>query len=169
MSARIGSIIIACIVLSLAAFGQSTYTIGPNHFGLLAHGSANVARVSNHAVRLWDTGTSWADINTAPGTYDFSKLDRFLSSAGNHGLSVLYTFGHTPRWASSDPTSTFCFGQGTCAPPKDVNWDGSGSDAIWKAFVYAVVQHGGSKIAYYEMWNEAFYRGYWIGTLAQLL
>jgi polysaccharide biosynthesis protein PslG len=166
---RTCSIIAAWLFLGLSAFGQTTYAVAPNHFGVAAHGSSNIARVFNGSIRLWDTGTAWADINTAPGVYDFSKLDRFLSSAGSHGLSVLYTFGHTPRWASSDPTNTVCLGQGTCAPPKDVNWDGSGSDAIWKAFVYAVVQHGGSKIAYYEMWNEAFYRGYWIGTLAQLM
>ena len=169
MSARIGSIIIACIVLSVTAFGQSTYTIGPNHFGLTAHGSANVARVSNHAIRLWDTGTSWADINTAPGVYDFSKLDQFFSSAGNHRVSVLYTFGHTPRWVSSDPTNTVCFGQGTCAPPKDLNPDGSGSNAMWKAFVYALVQHAGVRISSYEMWNEPFYRGFWNGSMAQLI
>src|SRR5712692_2241997 len=79
-------------------------------------------------LRLWDSSVSWAEINTANGTYDFSKLDAWLDKAAANGIpDVLYTFGHTPAFASSNPSDLSCsLGPGQCDPPSDLNADGSG-------------------------------------------
>ena len=43
-------------------------------------------------IRLWDTNTTWALINTSRGVYDWTLLDPWLDLAQAHGVDVLYTF-----------------------------------------------------------------------------
>jgi hypothetical protein len=128
-----------------------------------------------NGLRLWTTGTSWAQINTAPGVYDFSHLDNWLALASQYHSEVLYTFGRVPLWASSD-TSMKCNSRvpdGECAPPDDLNADGTGTDQHWKEFVTALVTHAvnspNAQIRHWEMWNEPDTLGNWQGTMAQML
>jgi len=127
------------------------------------------------AQRLWDSGVSWQDINTADGLYDWNLLDRWLSDAQGHNVDLLYTFGETPAWASSSPNDSSCAaGAGTCDPPNDLNADGTGSNQHWKDFVSALVSHNQqsstSHIQYWEIWNEALGNPLrWTGTIPQLI
>ena len=57
------------------------------------------------ALRLWDSDVSWANANLAPGVYNWTALDKWLAKASLHNVDTLYTFGRTPAWASSNPTS----------------------------------------------------------------
>jgi hypothetical protein len=50
-----------------------------------------------------------------------------------------------------------------------VNADGTGTDAEFQAFVTALVTHAAGQIAFYELWNEPDYSGFWTGTQAQLV
>jgi hypothetical protein len=129
-------------------------------------------------LRLWDTSAQWALVNTAQGQYDWTKFDPWLAEAQANKADVLYVLGRTPNWASSNPTDATCSyatlggGTGQCWPPVDVNPDGTGTDAIWIAWVSAVVQHSKSSttahISYYEIWNEWTVPHFWKGTVAQL-
>src|SRR6202043_2962748 len=120
----------------------------------------------------WITGTSWGDLNPAPSVYDFSNLDVWIATAQAHNADIVYTFGETPAWASSSPT-TVCgtngSPNGSCAPPNDLNADGTGSNQHWKDFVTAVVTRAAGKIKYWEIWNEPTVVGYWQGTNPQML
>jgi hypothetical protein len=124
--------------------------------------------LSGHGIchlRLWDTNTSWVNLETSNGVYNWSTLDTMLAEANTLGADALYTFGKTPTWASSNPTDPNCkYGPGECAPPSDVD----SGDGYFKAFVTALVQHAGTKIAYYEMWNEPYNLPFWDGTPQQL-
>ncbi len=122
-------------------------------------------------LRLWDSSVSWAEINTANGTYDFSKLDAWLDKAAANGIpDVLYTFGHTPAFASSNPSDLSCsLGPGQCDPPSDLNADGSGTDQYWISFVTAIATHVGGRIKYWELWNEPHNPLFWTGTAAQMV
>ena len=158
-------------ILTAGAFAQ----IPAGYFGMTMtatdsqepYPSASIA-----SIRLWNTGTDWADMNPAAGVYDFDRFDMWLSEAANHNLSVLYTFGRTPVWASSDPKMG-CHGNpnGQCAPPKDLDPDGSGPDQLWKDFVTAIVNHNQQSptghVSYWEIWNEPNAIGNWKGTMAQ--
>jgi len=123
------------------------------------------------AMRMWDTNTTWADINVAEGVYNWTDFDLWLSAAEANGVTdLLYTFGSTPTWASSQPNDPNCrTGPGQCDPPDDLNADGSGSNQHWKDYVTAVVLHAGGRVKYWEIWNEANLRIRWNGTMAQLL
>jgi hypothetical protein len=121
-------------------------------------------------IRLWDTGTSWEQIETTLGSYDWTMLDAWLSEAATNDKDVLYTFGRTPQGASSRPTEYCDYGYDGCAaPPYDVD----SGDNIWKGFVTALVQHSlassTAHIKYYELWNEPSRTAAWSGTYAQLV
>ncbi len=135
--------------------------------------------------RFWDSpSTQWPDINTASGVFDFAKLDSDLALAFTKGTMVgLYTLARTPTWASSNPTDTTCNdttgmggGDGECDAPSDLNIDGSGTNAIWKAFITALAAHANdptylqthSHIKYWEIWNEPDTQAFFAGTIAQL-
>ncbi|HLK33270.1 MAG TPA: hypothetical protein VKT29_09285 [Terriglobales bacterium] len=123
------------------------------------------------SLRLWDTRTNWAQINRRPGVYDWDTLDRRLEDAREHHLEVLYTFGKTPRWASSRPDDHNRCGMapGMCGAPKDLNPDGTGSDQYWKDFVAAIAKHAAGRIKYWELWNEPYNQPMWKGTVQQLV
>jgi polysaccharide biosynthesis protein PslG len=120
--------------------------------------------------RLWDTGTTWSDLNPRDGVYDWGNLDAWLAKAQKNGNSLLYTMAMTPRWASSDPGDSTChYGPGQCDPPNDLNADGTGSNQHWKNFVAAIATHAAGKIRYWEIWNEPVNGGYWTGTFPQMV
>ncbi len=126
------------------------------------------------SVSLWNGGVSWGDISSAKGVYDFTSLDLWMANAQAHGDQLVYTFGYVPQWASSQPYNSSCQGPvGSCAPPTDVNADGTGTDQSFKDFVTALANHNknstSAHIEYWELWNEPYHSQYWVGTVAQLV
>lgn len=154
-------------------------TITEAFFGMHMHtgilGQQPWPQVSFGGLRLWNTGTAWAEINTSNQTYDWSVFDQWLAAADAHGISnLLYTFARTPAWASSHPGDPTCaYGPGQCWPPRDLNSDGTGANQYWKAFVTALAAHNASKsgvhVKYWEIWNEFDQAITWRGTNAQLV
>jgi hypothetical protein len=141
--------------------------------------------VSYGMQRFWDSPSmQWPDINTASGVFDFTQLDSDLSLAYSKGTMLsLYTLSRTPPWATSAPNDTSCSnttgmgsGNGECDPPIDLNTDGSGTNAIWKAWITAIATHVNSSgytashahIKYWEIWNEPDTMHFWTGSFAQL-
>lgn len=140
-------------------------------FSITTHGRLDMPTVPVAGLRLWGTNTFWNVMNTAPGVYDFSQLDLWIAAAQANNHDLIYTFGMVPNFASSNP-SLVCGTSppaGSCAPPKDVNADGSGTDQYFKDFVTAIVTHAAGQIKYWEMWNEPTVVGYWQGNNAQML
>lgn len=91
-------------------------------------------------------------------------------------MLIDYTIVSTPEWATNNSLAApgNCAGTGTayagtgygCAPPNDVNADGSGTDAQYSTFIAAVVSRiisdvGLGKLTYLELWNEADSVTYW--------
>jgi hypothetical protein len=137
--------------------------------------------VSFGSLRLWDTDTRWQQMNPASGVYDFSTLDVYLALAHAHAVpEVVLVLGGTPNWISSDPANAVCdyasTATGSCAPPADLNSDGTGTDQAWRSFIYQLATHTRlnvetySRVSAYEMWNE-FSRNTesWTGTHAQMV
>jgi polysaccharide biosynthesis protein PslG len=165
--------ICASAIILLLAFGALSQAqapaTSPTFMSLITHWYQPWPTVPVSGVRLWDTGTRWSNINPAPGTYNWAALDGWLNASKTHNANLLYTYGMTPKWASSNPTDSTCAGgPGECDPPNDVNPDGTGTDQAWKDFVTAIVTHVGTQINYWEVWNEPVNPPYWKGTYAQL-
>jgi hypothetical protein len=123
------------------------------------------------SIRLWDDGVKWGQINSARGVYNWSALDNWISRAQAEHVDVLYTFGDTPQFAGSIPAKGPCAAPSvySCSAPKDVNQDGTGSDAEFSSFVTALVERYKGQIAYYELWNEPDCPCFFAGTTAQLV
>ena len=138
----------------------------PAYFGLhetdpAAHGWPSVGFGT---FRTWNVypHVSWANINTAKGVYDWTALDNLASLTQSHGVDLLYTFGRTPAWASSNPTGA-CTNNpaGSCYTPAN--------EQYWKDFVTAISAHYAGKIKYWELWNEPNASNFWTGTTAQMV
>lgn len=152
--------------IPLAFFGadfNSGKTWGPT--------DGNDQPASLGGVRLWDDGVKWGQLNTSNGVYNWTGLDNWLGKAQSEGMDVLYTFGDTPQFVAAPTAPAGCLSPGlySCAPPIDVNSDGTGTDAYFQAFVTALVTHAAGRIAYYELWNEPDCSCFWSGTQAQLV
>jgi polysaccharide biosynthesis protein PslG len=112
------------------------------------------------ALRLWDAGVSWRDIETSPGTYDFARLNLLVDTARLHGAEVTLVLGQTPAFRTQVPaTRVGYFGVGAPEMP-DV--------AAWRAYVRAVANAFAGRISNLQVWNEANVVGFWSGSVSQM-
>ncbi len=111
------------------------------------------------AVRLWDTGTTWRDIETSKGVFNFSKLDAQVAAARSHGARVLVVLGQTPRFHALQPNASSYYGRGAASVP---------TLASWKTYVAKVVRRYKGRGVDYQIWNEANVVGFWAGSPAKM-
>ncbi|HEX8799381.1 MAG TPA: glycosyl hydrolase [Terriglobales bacterium] len=109
--------------------------------------------------RLWDTGTTWADLEPRKGEWHFDTLDGMVKLAAAHQVEVLLTFGRTPGWASSDPQASF--GKVERAAPRAME--------DWRDFVRAVATRYKGRIRAYEVWNEPNLKEFYSGDVPTLV
>jgi hypothetical protein len=121
-------------------------------------------------MRLWDSHVNWGQINTANGVYDWTDMDDWVSAAAKNGnVTLIYTVGATPSWASSKSNDSSCDNnKGSCDPPDDLNSDGTGTDDHFINFITAIAKRYPS-ITYWEMWNTPHDIKQWTGTYDQLV
>jgi len=144
----------------------------PRHFfGMTTHWFSPWPVINIAGVRLWSTGTHWADLNPREGVYDWSTLDSWLDAAQqNNATDTILTLAMTPQWASSNPHDQKChYGPGQCDAPDDLNPDGTGTNQHWRDYITAVATHAAGRIHYWELWNEPVNYYYWNGTFAQMV
>jgi GH35 family endo-1,4-beta-xylanase len=127
-------------------------------------GAFPAKRVPVTSVRLWDTGTSWAQIEIERGRYNWSGLDRAISTAEAAGVDdILMILGPTPTWNARTTDGVHYPLPGAASVPR--------SFAAWDAFVAATVDRYAGRIDAYQIWNEASLRMFWRGsgqTLARM-
>jgi hypothetical protein len=145
--------------------------VEPWLFGMSTHWFEPWPMLNFAGLRLWGTGTLWAEMNPSQGVYDWTTLDKWVAASeanGTHG--IILTLAMTPSWASSNPTDQKChYGPGECDAPNDLNADGTGTDQHWKDFVTAVATHANGQIRFWELWNEPVNYYYWNGTFPQMV
>jgi hypothetical protein len=176
------------LTLTVAAGNSGGPLPAPIYFGFSESNteSSDWPTVNFGMQRFWDSPPlQWPYLNTASGVFDFTNLDTDLALAYTQGAKIgMYTLARTPPWATSNPNDTTCNysgtgsgnGNGECDPPSDLNSDGSGADAIWKAWITAIATHVNSPgytathahIMYWEIWNEPDTKAFFAGSIAQL-
>jgi hypothetical protein len=114
------------------------------------------------AVRLWDSGTSWASLEPERGgPPDWTVLDRHIDGARRAGLPVLFVFGRTPGWASPGGPKAPYTGDSRASPPDDLR--------DWDHFVRAVAERYRGRIEAYELWVLGNDRRYFTGSVETLV
>lgn len=111
------------------------------------------------SLRMWDTRTTWADVERVDDHFDFSRIDDFLTTAADHGThDIVLVLGGTPEWAArrSLPGDAAWIGPGSASPPSD--W------AEWSQYVSDLASRYRGRIATYEIGNEPNLPMFWNGT-----
>jgi hypothetical protein len=173
----LGKLAVFVLFAASLQYAQTPQPISRRYFGL--HASSGVANreawpaVPFQGIRLLDTQTTWAQLNPAPGVYNWAPLDKWLAKFHTNGMGesdVIYSFQTTPQWVAANPNNTNCHSfPGSCEPPSDLNADGTGTNQHWKDFVTALSQHVAGHIRYWEVWNEPMFQPTFSGTPAQLV
>ncbi len=101
------------------------------------------------SLRLWDSGTRWADIEPYPGRFEFDRLDAHVQQARTQGANVMLVLGSAARWSSARPNESGPYGPGSAAEPADM--------AAWERYVTAVARRYKGRITQYELWNEPYF------------
>jgi hypothetical protein len=103
------------------------------------------------SLAVWSPGDGtvnqihWADLNPAPGVYNWTELDAWIAECKAHGTAMIYTLEAAPAWAG-----------------------GSNPDpAALQAFLTAIITHANGQIQYWEGINE--YEANFTGSMTQLV
>jgi len=109
------------------------------------------------ALRLWDNGTAWSQIETKPGVYKWDNLEGALENAQKKGMTdVLMVLGTTPQWNAKVVGPDDYPQPGAASAPKDLT--------AWDAWVTEVATRYKGRITAYQIWNEANLKNFWNGT-----
>ncbi|MDI1289478.1 MAG: cellulase family glycosylhydrolase [bacterium] len=115
------------------------------------------------SIRLWDNQTTWSSVETAQNVFDWTKLDKAVSTAENNGVhDILKVLAGTPLWATDNPTAGGTAGvlPGGAGMPKNF--------ADWDDWVLQVVNRYKGRITSYQPWNEANLTTFSTGTPKQM-
>ena len=147
--------------ISSKFFGMTIGNLATNTNGTTS-GSTPFPSFQVPTLRFWDVAY-WKTMEPSQGQYNWTKMDGTIATATENGVNdFIFTFGHVPQWASTNPSDPCTGGEGlgSCAPP---NMD------AFDDFATHVVQRYCGKVRYYETWNEPNSSQFWDGTNAQLL
>ena len=122
-------------------------------------------------LRLWDTGTNWADLEPERGVIrrsDWSsrgspgnRLQLYLDHVAeqDRDCEVMLTLAVTPMWASRRSSPPYY--RGTASPPALMN--------DWRIYVRELGDRLRGKVRYWEIWNESDQSHQFNGTVEELL
>jgi hypothetical protein len=142
-------------------FGMTIHNLASNNPGV-SSGLTPFPPFQVSIFRFWDVAY-WAMLEPSNGQFNWTKMDGVITVARQNGVSdFIFTFGHLPQWASTNPSDPCTGGEGvgSCAPPNMSAFDD---------FATQVVQRYCGTVNYYETWNEPNGVEFWDGTKAQLL
>lgn len=124
-------------------------------FGLHDASQQAYGRVPFGSIRLWDAGVTWDDIETSPGTYDWTRLDSLVSAAQTHHVQVTLVLAMTPSFYSGAAT----------LPPAELSHY---ADYVRAVMTRYRLFDGRRGITAYQVWNEGNVGAFWTGTPHQL-
>ncbi len=157
----------AAVIATLVPAGAATAApvVPAPLFGMHVNslsGGAPKALTRVGAIRLWDTGITWRNVEKSNNSYDWSKFDAAVRNAEALGATeILYTLGMTPRWAAANPDSKGAlYGAGSNSHPK--------SNSYYLDYLRAVATRYKGRITAYQVWNEANLGIFYTGTPTQL-
>lgn len=155
LTAVIGVIALTLSTVTSTA-SASTVKVDKRMFGLHDASGTALGGSGVKAERLWDTGTTWSDIDDGTDSlgntvYNWTRLDQLVQAARSKGVEVTLVLGVTPRRFSSDQTKL---------PSKAI--------PAFQAYVQAVMQRYGNRIHAYQVWNEPNVADYWTGSISEM-
>ncbi len=113
------------------------------------------------ALRMWDNGTAWSQIELAKGEFKWGNIDGLLENAASKGMTdIMMVLGTTPEWAAKEINDSDYPQPGAASAPKNM--------ADWDEWVTAVVDRYADSFSSYQIWNEANLKNFYNGTPAEM-
>ncbi len=113
------------------------------------------------ALRMWDNGTAWSQIELAKGEFKWSNIDGLIENANSKGMTdIMMVLGTTPEWAAKEINSTDYPQPGAASAPANM--------ADWDDWVTAVVDRYADSFSSYQIWNEVNLKNFYNGTPAEM-
>ena len=148
--------------IAVAPAASATNPVPDVQFGMHVPAIANGERPNANigAVRLWDSGVAWGQVQQKKNLFWWNGLDAAIAAANAQNMQITYVLGSTPKWAQKNPKKGNYPYNGTGSPnPKAKDW---------KRWVTAVAQRYGSSIDSYQIWNEANLADFYTGNPKQM-
>jgi hypothetical protein len=158
--------VLALLVQVASPVAATTVKVDHRIFGLHDGSMSSLASSGVGSLRLWDVGVTWRDIENGydplRGTpvYDWTRLDSIVSAARAKHVELTLVLGQTPQKYSTDPAVLNMKPDASGAP--------SAALTAFRDYVNAAMSRYGSKIAAYQVWNEANVTDFWKGSEAQM-
>ncbi len=109
------------------------------------------------ALRLWDNGTAWSQIELAKGEFKWDNIEDSLANAESKGMTdIMLVLGTTPEWAAQEVNPEDYPQPGAASAPKNL--------ADWDDWVTEVVTRYKGRFSSYQIWNEANLTNFYNGT-----
>ena len=113
------------------------------------------------ALRMWDNGTAWSQIELAKGEFKWSNIDGLIENATSKGMTdIMMVLGTTPEWAAKEINDSDYPQPGAASAPANM--------ADWDDWVTAVVDRYADSFTSYQIWNEANLKNFFNGTPAEM-
>ena len=146
-------------------FPKRDYKLRPDSpFG--THVTATVPEPSNTLLASEAMGARWVRLHdfgdfchwrvVEPEKGRFVWRDAEIDDLRRRGFTILANLGHPPLWAGRADPKRKDSGDWTPAPPRD--------PAEWENYVFRTVEHFRDRIHHWEIWNEPYWRGFFLGT-----
>jgi hypothetical protein len=88
---------------------------------------------------------AWRDLESEPGVWDFSSIDRILAETERRNIRIIARLGQVPDWAVEGNQQGISSND-TDAPPEDLE--------DWGNYCHIVASQYAGRIVAYQIWNE---------------
>lgn len=166
----VGAVAVSSLAMTPASASTATKispraagkAVSPLLFGMhVLNISGQVNNTGAAALRLWDAGVSWRDIQPTDGPINWAPLDSAVANAQASGVTdIQYVLGNTPLWAARNTSTPPGRAAGSASYPKN--------DSDYLNFAGAVAGRYAGRITSFQVWNEADLPDFYNGTAAQL-
>jgi hypothetical protein len=159
-----GLLIFSISLFSSAAVNAQSSAVSKEFFGLHIHRAdqgTSWPDIPFGSWRLWDAYVTWADLEPAPGKWNFSRLDRDVALSEKHNVQILLPLANTPGWASARPTEASAYKPGNASEPANLE--------DWRRYVRKVGERYKGRIRHYEIWNEPNLSGHYTGSINKIV
>jgi hypothetical protein len=129
--------------------------VDPRLFGVHDAHLASLTRKGTGSLRLWDTGTKWADLEPTEGHWSWRRLDTIVKRAHANHTQVTLVLGLSPDYAAASPTDS-----------PDLKKYRTYLRTVMTR--YSRARWGYRGIAAYQVWNEANIATFWTGTVGEI-
>lgn len=174
LTTTLAALIAAALVIPTATSAQAANLVKPAQnlegtvvkddlFGLHVRDEQNGVwpTIKFGSLRLWDNDTTWANIETSKGVFNWTTLDNAVANAEKNGMNdILMVLSGTPAWATDQRNPGALPRPDASGMPRNLT--------DWDDWVRAVVTRYKGRINNYQPWNEANLTTFFTGTPAQM-